>query len=249
MDQLNTRRVALVTGGARRIGAAIVQRLHAEGWNLVIHCRQSREQADALALPLNTARPDSARVIVVDLLDDGALPQLASAAVAAWGRLDLLVNNASSFYPSPVGSITEAVWFDLMGTNLKVPLFLSQACAPALTATQGSIINIVDVHARRPLGSHVVYESAKAGLLSLCRGLARDLAPAVRVNAVAPGNILWSDDHPHDPAIKQALLQRIPQGRMGTVQDIAASVAFLASPESGYLTGQVIEVDGGYMLT
>lgn len=242
-------RVALVTGAARRIGAAIVERLHADGWNVVIHCRASRQQADALASRLQLQRPDSAQVIQADLLGEGVVDALAAAALQCWGRLDLLVNNASSFYPTRIGSIDEKAWLDLIGTNLKVPLFLSQACAPALQSAQGAIINIVDVHARRPLGEHVLYESAKAGLLSLTRGLARDLAPKVRVNAVSPGNILWSEDHPHDPVLKERLLERIPQGRMGGAEDIAATVAFLASAESRYVTGQVIEVDGGYLLT
>lgn len=242
-------KVALVTGGGRRIGAAIVRLLHDQGWRVLIHCRNSRLHADALATELNAARANSAVVLVADLLDSATPAALASQAQSCWGRLDLLVNNASSFYPTAVGSIGESDWQDLMGSNLKAPLFLVQACQPLLSASQGNIVNLVDVHALRPLGGHALYESAKAGLIMLTKALARDLAPAVRVNAVAPGNILWSDDHPHDPVLKARLLERVPLARMGSAEEVAATVGFLASDGAAYVTGQVIAVDGGYSLT
>ena len=186
-------RIALVTGGARRIGAAIVRALHASGCNVVIHCRASQADADALAGALNRERAGSAKVEHADLLDIAAIQSLVARAAAQWGGLDVLVNNASTFYPTPVGAVTEREWDDLVGTNLKAPFFASQAAAPVLAARAGAIVNVIDTHAARPLKGHPVYTSAKAGLSMLTRALARELGPQVRVNGVAPGAVLWPE--------------------------------------------------------
>lgn len=236
---------ALVTGAARRIGAEISRSLHADGMNIVIHYRGSEEHASELRDELNRMRHDSAMIVQADLLDIDALDKLARDAAAAWGRLDALVNNASSFYPTPVGEITEAHWEDLMGTNLKAPLFLSQAAAPALKAAQGSIVNIVDVHGFRPMKNHPVYCAAKAGLVMLTQSLAKELGPEVRVNGVAPGAIMWPENGGEDdPELQTMILERTALKRKGEPRDIAAMVRFLIR-EASYITGQVIPVCGG----
>lgn len=235
--------VALVTGSARRIGAAIACTLHAEGANVVVHYRSSAADADALVARLNVERENSALAIRADLLDTAALPQMIGAAVAWHGRLDVLVNNASSFYPTPTGTITEGQWEDLVGSNLKAPLFLSQAALPELRRSKGSIVNLIDIHARRPLRNHPVYGPAKAGLAMLTLSLAKDLAPDVRVNGVAPGAILWPEDDMTE-ATKQSILEQIPMGRAGDPTDIAGCVVWLVR-DAGYVTGQIIAVDGG----
>jgi len=238
-------KTALVTGGARRIGARIVQRLHAAGARVVIHCRNSRSEADALAGELNARRPDSARVVVGDLAAPALCEQVGQSAVEIWGRLDLLVNNASSFYPTPVGSITAEQFDDLLASNLRAPTFLAQATAPALRASGGGIINIADIHGQRPLANHPVYCAAKAGLIMLTRVLARDLAPEVRVNAIAPGSILWPEGPGgDDPANQQAVLNATPLGRQGDPDDIAGALLYLAR-DAPFVTGQVLAVDGG----
>ena len=236
-------RVALVTGGARRIGARIVARLHAAGARVAIHYRSSSAEAEALANRLDAARPGSAAIFRFDLLATERLPDLVSGVLDWGGSLDILVNNASSFYPTPMGSITEDEWQDLVGTNLKAPLFLAQASADALRANGGNIVNIVDIHARRPLREHVVYGSAKAGLEMLTRALAKELAPHVRVNGVAPGAILWPEDGMTDE-VRQNILEQIPLARPGEPDDIAGCVLYLVR-DAGYVTGQVIAVDGG----
>jgi pteridine reductase len=235
--------VALVTGSARRIGAAIASALHAEGASVIIHYRNSAADADALVARLNDSRENSAMAIQADLLDTEGLPRLVDRAVAWHGRLDILVNNASSFYPTPPGSITEAQWDDLVGSNLKAPLFLSQAALPELRKARGSIVNMIDIHARRPLRNHPVYGPAKAGLAMLTLSLAKDLAPDVRVNGVAPGAILWPEDDMTDTT-KQSILEQVPMGRAGDPSDIADCVVWLVR-DAGYVTGQVIAVDGG----
>lgn len=236
-------KTVLVTGAARRIGAGIARRLHGCGARIAVHYRSSSQEADALIAELNDLRPGSAAGFPLDLQATDALPGLI-AEVLAWGkRLDILVNNASSFFPTPPGEITETDWQDLMGSNLKAPMFLSQAAIPALRETRGVIINIVDIHARQPLREHTVYGSAKAGLAMLTRSLAKDLAPHIRVNGVAPGAILWPEDGMTD-ATKNSILQQVPLGRPGTPEDIADCVLFLVS-EADYITGQVIAVDGG----
>ena len=236
-------RVALVTGSARRVGAAIVSRLHAAGASVVVHYRGSAEQANALVARLNDDRPDSAAAIRADLLDTPSIPKFVADVVDWQGRLDILVNNASTFYPTPLGEITEAHWDDLLGTNLKAPLFLSQAAAPALRESRGVIVNIVDIHARRPLRDHLVYGPAKAGLAMLTRSLAKDLAPEVRVNGVAPGAILWPESDMSE-ATKASILRQVPLARAGEPGDIAACVLYLAR-DANYVTGQIIAVDGG----
>ncbi len=242
MNNLNDK-TALVTGSARRIGAEIVRTLHADGANVAIHYRGSADEADQLAEALNTSRPDSAQTFQADLLETAALPELVEKVVSWKGGLDILINNASTFYPTPVGEITENEWQDLMGTNLKVPLFLSQAALPELRKAHGSIINIVDIHAQRPLARHLVYGPAKAGLAMLTRSLAKDLAPEIRVNGVSPGAILWPEDDMTD-ATKQTIIDQVPLGRPGDPSDIARCVLFLVR-DALYVTGQIIAVDGG----
>lgn len=236
-------RVALVTGAARRVGASIVRTLHAAGYRIALHYRQSATEAAALAAGLNAQRPGSVATYAADLLDTAALPGLVAAAGAAWGRIDVLVNNASSFYATPLADATEAQWDDLVGSNLKAPFFLSQAAAPWLRASGGCIVNIVDLHAGRPMDEHPIYCAAKAGLASLTRSLARELAPAVRVNGIAPGAILWPE-HSIDGAEQARILERVPLGRAGTPADIARTLLFLVR-DAPYVTGQIIAVDGG----
>lgn len=236
-------KVVLVTGAARRIGAAIVTRLHEEGARVAIHYRSSATDAEALAERLNRERGDSAATFQADLLDNQQIPELVTAVTGWAGRLDCLVNNASTFYPTPVGSITEAEWLDLIGSNLKAPLFLSQAALPHLQEHGGAIINIVDIHAQRPLRNHAVYGPAKAGLAMLTRALAKDLAPKVRVNGVSPGAILWPEDGMSDAA-QQTILRQVPLARPGDPGDIAGCVLYLLR-DAPYVTGQIIAVDGG----
>ncbi len=236
-------KVALVTGAARRIGAVIARTLHAHGADVAIHYRGSADEAQALVADLNALRADSAAAFAADLTDVTAIEPLV-AEVTRWrDRLDVLVNNASSFYPTPAGTITEAQWDDLVGTNLRAPLFLSQAALPALRAAGGVIVNIVDVHSTHPLRDHPVYGPAKAGLAMLTRSLAKDLAPDVRVNGVSPGAILWPEnDMPADT--KAAILRQVPLARPGDPADIAGAVLFLVR-DATYVTGQIIAVDGG----
>ena len=237
-------KVVLITGGAKRVGAAICRRLHAAGANLMLHYRASKGEARLLQAELNGARADSVALIQADLLDLKALPSLVEQTVQRFGRLDALVNNASSFYASPIGEITSAIWDDLMGTNLRAPLFLAQAAAPALKKAQGTIVNIADIHAERPLKSYVVYSVAKSGLVALTRSLARELAPEVRVNAIAPGPILWPDDDAFDEVSRQRIISHTLLKREGTPDDIAKAVHFLLA-DATYVTGETINVDGG----
>jgi pteridine reductase len=236
-------RTALVTGGARRLGAAIVRALHARGANVLLHYRGSAGAAQALAAELNACRTGSVELHAADLLDVAALPGLVAAATRAFGRLDVLVNNASTFYPTPVGEITLAQWDDLTGTNLRAPLFLSQAAAPALREAGGCIVNLVDIHAQRPLKRHPVYCAAKAGLWMLTQSLARELAPEVRVNGVAPGPVLWPDG-PMDADVQARILERTALRRIGSPEDIAKAVLFFVA-DAPYVTGQILPVDGG----
>lgn len=235
-------RTVLVTGGATRVGAAIGRTLHAAGAHLVIHYRRSAGHAEELKTELEAQRPGSVSLVQADLLDIPALPGLVERVVGATGRLDVLVNNASSFYPTPVGEATPEQWADLMGTNAQAPFFLAQAAAPQLKANGGCIVNLVDIHAERPHRGHPIYSMAKAANAMLVKTLARELAPEVRVNGVAPGAILWPEDFFTDQD-RLDILARIPLGRPGTTQDIADTVCFLVS--SGYVTGQIIAVDGG----
>lgn len=238
-----TGRVALITGGAKRLGNAIAHALHREGAQLVIHYRSSKTSADALVDELNALRAGSAVAIGCDLLDTKALPQLVARTLAKFGRLDILVNNASSFYPTPIGSITEQQWDDLLGSNLKAPLFLAQAAAPALRATQGLILNMVDIHAQRPLPAHTVYSIAKAGLATLTKSLARELGPEIRVNAIAPGPVLWPE-HQMSAELQQEIISKTALKRQGSPQDIARAALFFAK-DAPYVTGQILAIDGG----
>jgi len=237
-------KTVLVTGGARRVGAAICRRLHRAGANVVIHYRTSNRDALRLQRSLEKLRPGSALCVAADLLDAAALQGLVEASIRAYGRLDALVNNASSFYPTPVGTITAADWNDLVGTNLRAPLFLSQAAAPELSRRHGSIVNIVDIHAERPLEGHVTYSIAKAGLVGLTRALARELGPAVRVNAVAPGAIAWPESGVlAESEVQAQIVARTPLQRSGNVDDIAQAVHFLLV--APFVSGQILAVDGG----
>ena len=237
-------KTVLITGGAKRVGAAICRRLHAAGANLMLHYRASAGEARLLQAELNHTRPKSVALIQADLLDLSKLPSLVEQTLQTFSRLDALVNNASSFSQTPVGEITESAWNDLIGTNLQVPLFLAQAAAPALKKAQGAIVNLSDIHAERPLKNYVVYSVAKAGLAGLTRSLARELAPDVRVNAVAPGPILWPDDESFDELSRQRIISHTPLKREGTPEDIARAVHFLLA-EADYITGETINVDGG----
>lgn len=247
MTQHTDRHVALVTGAARRIGAAICRTLHAEGWNLIIHCNTSQAQAETLADALNQERPQSAQVIQADLNKMVDIQFLAAAAPAAWGRLDALVNNASSFFPTPVANATEEQWDDLLGSNLKAPFFLSQALYPELRQQHGCIINISDIFAVRPMPRHTIYSIAKAGNAMMTKSLALEMAPQVRVNGVAPGAILWPENAIGEEVISRDKLQQIPLGKLGGVQAISDTIKFLLT-ESPYITGQIITVDGGRSL-
>lgn len=234
---------ALVTGAGRRVGAAIARSLHAAGAGVAIHYRGSAADAKELARELNGVRPGSALTIQANLHDTAGLGAIVAAVVRHGGRLDILVNNASSFYPTPLAAISEEQWSDLLGTNLKAPLFLAQAALPHLKATKGAIINIVDIHATRPLKDHTLYGAAKAGLSFLTRALARDLAPDIRVNGVAPGAILWPEGGVSDQ-MRDVVLKQIPLNRVGEPADIAGCVLYLVR-DAPYVTGQVIAVDGG----
>jgi len=242
-EQTLNDKVILVTGAARRIGAAIVTRLHENGARVAIHYRGSAGDAESLADNLNSARADSAAVFQADLLDINSIKPLVDTVVEWGGRLDGLVNNASSFYPTPVGSITETEWDELIGSNLKAPLFLAQAAAGYLRDSDGAIVNIVDIHAQRPLRDHAVYGVAKAGLAMLTRSLAKDLAPNIRVNGVSPGAILWPENGMTED-VQKSILDQIPLARAGDPQDIAGCVLYLLR-DATYVTGQIIPVDGG----
>ena len=238
-------KVVLITGGAKRVGAAICRRLHGAGAKLMLHYRASAGEARLLQAELNGVRADSVALIQADLLDLAKLPSLVDQTVMRFGRLDALVNNASSFFSTPMGEIQPAQWDDLMGTNVRAPLFLSQAAAAPLKKTQGSIVNISDIHAERPLRNYVVYSIAKSALTGLTRSLARELAPDVRVNAIAPGPILWPEgDESFDEVSRQRIISHTPLKREGTPDDIARAVLFLIA-EAPYVTGETLNVDGG----
>ena len=235
----------LITGAARRIGAAIARRLHAAGARVALHCHRSRAEAEKLAAELNGARALSCVVVQGDLLDVPGLARIVDEAAAAFGGLGALVNNASSFYATPFGKIAEAEWNDLMGTNLRAPLFLAQAAAPRLREAKGAIVNLVDIHAERPLKNFLVYSVAKAGLAGLTRALALELGPDVRVNGVAPGAILWPDGGEHfDPSERHRILSQTPLARIGNPEDVAGAVKYLLY-DAPFVTGQILAVDGG----
>jgi pteridine reductase len=238
--------VAFITGSAQRIGARIAHLLHAAGMDIVIHYRRSDGPAKALQAELESKRIDSAIVLQADLLDTALLPSLIDSIENWRGRLDLLVNNASSFYPTPLDSASEAQWDELLGSNLKAPFFLARHAAALLRANAGAVINLVDIHAERPLKDHPIYCIAKAGNAMMVKSLARELGPEVRVNGVAPGAILWPEAE-LDADAKQEILSRTALKRAGAPDDIARTVLFLYR-DAPYITGQILAVDGGRTL-
>jgi pteridine reductase len=242
-DSALTGRAVLVTGGARRIGAAMVRGFHAHGADICIHCRQSIDEAEHLRDELNRRRAQSAVIVSADLLDVAALPGIVTAAVSAFGRLDVLINNASTFYPTPLGTVSAAQWDDLMGTNLRAPFFLAQAAAPHLRASKGAIVNMIDIHAQRPLPRHPLYSSAKAGLAMLTRSLARELGPDVRVNGIAPGPIMWPEAG-MDAQLQKEIVAKTLLKRSGSPEDVVRAALFLVK-DAPYVTGQILAVDGG----
>jgi len=237
-------KVALITGGAKRVGAAIARRLHREGANVMLHYRGSEREANALRTELSAARAESVALVKADLLNIGNLSEIVRNTLERFSRLDALVNNASAFFPTPVGEMTQAAWESLIGANLRAPLFLAQEAAPHLKKTGGSIVNITDIHAVRPLKNYVIYSIAKAGLEGLTRSLARELAPEVRVNGVAPGAILWPEDGSWDDLMRQRIVAHTLLKRTGDPDDVARAVYYLLA-EAPYVTGQIIAVDGG----
>jgi len=236
----------LITGAAKRIGAACARLLHSEGCNVFLHYRSSEGEAQQLCNELNRLRPGSAKIMRADLLDMAELESVAGEADRAWGGIDVLVNNASSFYPTAMADVTERQWDELLGSNLKAPFFLVKALARTLTDNKGCVVNIVDIHAERGLSGYPVYSIAKAGLAAMTKVLAKELGPAVRVNGVAPGAILWPDHDLSEPA-KLEILQRVALKRSGEVGDIAKAVLFLIK-DADYITGQILTVDGGRTL-
>lgn len=243
----SSKSVALVTGSARRIGAQIVRKLHTEGMRVILHYNGSQSAANAIADELNAARENSVVLLQFDLLDLEGIDSFVGKAVDIWGRLDLLVNNASTFYPTAIEDISIAQWHDLVGVNLQAPLFLSKACAPHLTIHKGNIVNIVDIHSERPLEGYTIYCIAKAGLGMLTKSLARELAPNVRVNGVSPGAIMWPEIENYEPT-HQEIIKRTALKREGDPSDIADTVWFLSN-SADYITGQIIAVDGGRTLS
>jgi pteridine reductase len=246
MDDDLTGKVALITGAARRIGAAIARRLHASGASVVLHYRGAEAEAAHLEAELNAARAKSACKVKADLLAPIAPRALVSTAIERFGRLDVLVNNASTFYPTAVGSIEAGHWEELMGSNLRAPLFLAQEAAPQLKKNGGAIVNVADIHAERPLKGYLVYSVAKSGLVALTRALALELAPEIRVNGVAPGAIAWPDDGQFEPSERERIVATTPLARLGSPEEIARAVHFLAT--APFVTGQILSVDGGRSL-
>lgn len=236
-------RIALITGAAARIGAQISRALHQAGCDVILHYRRSAERAEALADELNGHRPGSAFTLQADLARNADIDRLAKDAQAVRGHLDILVNNASSYYPTPVGTVTQAQWDDLFASNARAPFFLAQALAPTLRTRRGCIVNLVDIHAERPNANHPVYSMAKAANAMMVKALARDLAPEVRVNGVAPGAALWPE-HYFDDQDRLAILERIPLGRPAGAEEIAGAVMFMIAG-TDYVTGQILAVDGG----
>ena len=248
MESSLQNKIVLITGGAKRVGASICRLLHASGANLMIHYRSSVNEARALQAELNLKRPHSVAIIQGDLLNLSILPSLVQETIKHFGKLDVLINNASSYYPTEIGDINDDQWHDLMGSNLKAPLFLSQAAAIELRKQQGCIINITDMHVERPKKGYIVYSVAKAGLVTLTKSLAHELSPEVRVNAVAPGPVMWPEDKPQfDELYRQRVISQTLLKRIGEPNDIAKAVKFLIQ-DAPFITGQVIAVDGGRSL-
>lgn len=242
----DTRKVALVSGAARRLGAAIARRLHGAGYDLALHYRHSGDEMQALAAELESVRAGSVLTLQADLAEFDRIPELVARTVGRFGRLDALVNNASMFVPTAVGETTPAQWDALFASNARAPFFLAQAAAPHLAAVQGAIVNLTDIHAERPLRAHGVYCMTKAALVMATRSLALELAPEVRVNAIAPGAILWAEGE-DDTAKQSAMLARTPLARTGTPQEVAEAVRWLLQ-DATYCTGQILRLDGGRLL-
>ena len=241
-------KVVLITGGAKRVGAAICRELHANGANLMVHYNTSVQEARALQAELNLQRANSVAIIQGDLLNIAVLPSLVQETVKHFGKLDVLINNASSYYPTEIGQINEGNWQDLMGSNLKAPMFLAQAAAAELRKNHGCIVNITDMHIERPKKGYVVYSVAKAGLVTLTKSLAHELSPEVRVNAVAPGPVQWPENNPQfDEVYRQRVINQTLLKQIGTPQDIAKAVKFLVA-DAPFITGHVLAVDGGRSL-
>ncbi|MDT7848905.1 pteridine reductase [Methylophilus sp. VKM B-3414] len=242
-------KVVLITGGAKRVGAAITRALHQQGANVMLHYHTSQQEAETLQAELNQTRADSVAIMQANLLQTADLPKLIQATLHQFGRLDALINNASSYYATPLGGISEAQWDELTGSNLKAPLFLSQAAADALFASQGCIVNITDMHIERPKKHYIIYSAAKAGLVNLTKSLAQELAPNVRVNAVAPGPVLWPEDNQEfDETYRQQVVNQTLLKRTGEPDDIAKAVKFLVY-DAPFITGHVLAVDGGRHLS
>ena len=239
-------RVVLITGAAQRLGAASARLLHSLGWRVLVHYRQSGEKAEELAAEFNAIRPNSCAVLQADLANIHEVQALAKAAQAQWQRIDALVNNASSFYPTPIGEATDEHWDDLFSSNARAPFFLAQALAPELARRHGAIVNMLDIHAEKPLREHTLYCMAKAAAVMMTQSLARELAPAVRVNGIAPGAVLWPSAG-NNPVMQEKVLASIPLQKLGEPSDIARTIAFLLE-EAPYITGQIIAVDGGRSL-
>lgn len=242
---LNKTKTALITGGAKRVGLAISQALHAEGVNVMIHYNRSEQEAQALQASLNAIRPNSAATVQADLSNNELVPSLVDKTIATFGQLDILVNNASSYYPTKIGDINEENWHDLIASNLKAPVFLAQAAAEQLTAHGGCIVNITDMHIERPKKGYIIYSVAKAGLVTLTKSLAHELSPNVRVNAVAPGPVQWPENNPQfDQSYKERVVNQTLLKRIGDPTDIAKAVKFLVF-DAPFITGHVMAVDGG----
>lgn len=246
MQQPSHQKIALITGASKRLGAAIGQSLHGNGMNVVLHYRHSAAEAEALCTRLNQIRCNSAAILQADLGDSACHAHLIERAVSIWNGLDALVNNASAFFPSTVGEITEAHWDELIGANMKAPFFLAQAAARILRTRRGCIINMVDIHGERPLKNYPVYSISKAGLVAITEALAKELGPEIRVNGIAPGAILWPEGDMSEEQ-KNEIISRITLRRIGSADDIARSVLFLVR-DADYITGQIIAVDGGRRL-
>lgn len=240
-------KVVLITGAARRVGAEMVRHLHQAGLNIVIHYRSSSKDASALAEQLNAQRSNSIKLLKGDLKDYQSIPKLVADGINTFGRIDALINNASSFYPTDIKEVNEEVWEDLVGVNLKAPMYLTQSLATELKKNKGCIVNIVDIHGDRPLKGYSIYSIAKAGLIMLTKSMARELAPDIRVNGIAPGAIMWPEEQ-HYEGIHQAIIERTALKREGHPKDIAETALFLIE-KAGYITGQIIAVDGGRTLS
>jgi pteridine reductase len=241
-------KVVLITGGAKRVGAAICRELHAQGALLMIHYNQSHTEARALQAELNLQRPNSVAIVQADLLNSAVAPSLVQETIQHFGRLDVLINNASSYYATEIGQINEENWLDLVGSNLKAPAFLAQAAASELRKQLGTIVNITDMHIERPKKGYIVYSVAKAGLVTLTKSLALELGPEVRVNAVAPGPVQWPENNPQfDEVYRQRVISQTLLKRIGNPTDIAKAVKFLIY-DAPFITGHVLAVDGGRSL-